>query len=162
MEHPKRIGDRSTLAIMLALQDAGFELLLPFGENTRYDLVIELSSRLVKVQCKTGRLKNGAVSFSPCSTYGHHRRAAEARRVYTDQVDFFGVYCPETGGAYLVPIGHVAAKTRAALRVTPSRNGQKRGLRFAADYLVGHVVVERNVSATEEPGARPGAGRSSA
>ena len=147
---------------MLALQDAGFELLLPFGENTRFDLVIEVNSRLVKVQCKTGRLKNGAIFFSPCSTYGHHRHAAKARRAYTDQVDFFGVYCPETGGAYLVPIADVLAKTRAALRVSPSRNRQTRGVRFAAEYLIGHVRVERNAGATAEPGAWPGAGGSCA
>jgi len=40
VEHPKDIGDRTTLAIMLALRDVGFEVLLPFGENARYDLVI--------------------------------------------------------------------------------------------------------------------------
>jgi hypothetical protein len=31
-EHPKDVGDRSTLAIMLALRDAGYGVLLPFGE----------------------------------------------------------------------------------------------------------------------------------
>ena len=112
MEHPKRIGDRSTLAIMLALQEAGFELLLPFGENTRYDLAIECDSRLFRVQCKTGRLRNGAVSFAACSAYGHHRNPATARRDYTDQIDYFAVYCPETRGVYLVPIGDVVAKAR--------------------------------------------------
>ena len=41
MEHPKEIGDRSTLAAMLGLKAAGYALLVPFGENTRYDLVID-------------------------------------------------------------------------------------------------------------------------
>jgi PD-(D/E)XK endonuclease len=41
MEHPKAKGDRSTLAIMLALSEAGYKVLVPFGENTRYDLVID-------------------------------------------------------------------------------------------------------------------------
>jgi len=40
MEHPKAVGDRSTLAIMLALRAVGFAIYLPFGENTRSDLVI--------------------------------------------------------------------------------------------------------------------------
>ena len=57
MEHPKAIGDRSTLAIMIALQSAGYTVLLPFGENTRYDLVIDDGARLARVQCKTGRLR---------------------------------------------------------------------------------------------------------
>jgi hypothetical protein len=37
MEHPKDIGDRSQLAVMLALRATGFAVLIPFGENTRYD-----------------------------------------------------------------------------------------------------------------------------
>jgi hypothetical protein len=33
MEHPKAVGDRTTLAVMLALYDAGFEVLIPFGKT---------------------------------------------------------------------------------------------------------------------------------
>jgi PD-(D/E)XK endonuclease len=38
MEHPKAKGDRTTLAVMLALREAGYAVLVPFGENTRCDL----------------------------------------------------------------------------------------------------------------------------
>ena len=41
MKHPKDVGDDSTLAIMLALKRAGYRVLMPFGENTRYDLVTD-------------------------------------------------------------------------------------------------------------------------
>jgi len=34
MEHPKAKGDRSTMAIILALHEAGLAVYLPFGENT--------------------------------------------------------------------------------------------------------------------------------
>ena len=48
MEHPKAVGDRTTLAVMLALEEAGYPFLIPFGENTRYDLAIDeyLASRV--------------------------------------------------------------------------------------------------------------------
>jgi PD-(D/E)XK endonuclease len=36
MQHPKAVG----AAAMLALYQAGYDVLMPFGENTRYDLVI--------------------------------------------------------------------------------------------------------------------------
>jgi hypothetical protein len=64
MEHPKDIGDRSTLAIMLALRELGYAVYVPFGENTRCDLVIDDGLRLFRVQCKTGRLRNGADHLS--------------------------------------------------------------------------------------------------
>ena len=38
MEHPKAVGDRTTLAVMLALEEAGYPFLIPFGENTRYEI----------------------------------------------------------------------------------------------------------------------------
>ncbi len=89
---------------MLALQGAGYDVYLPFGENTRYDLAIDDGSCLRRVQCKTGRLREGGIRFAVCSCYGHHRNPKDARRDYQGQVDLFGVYCPETLGVYLVPI----------------------------------------------------------
>jgi hypothetical protein len=68
MEHPKVVGDRSTLAVMLALQVKGYALYLPFGENTRTDLVIDDGTGLARVQCKTGRLREGAIRF-PVSSF---------------------------------------------------------------------------------------------
>jgi hypothetical protein len=41
MEHPKAIGDHTTLAVMLALQANSTPFFLPFGENTRCDVVID-------------------------------------------------------------------------------------------------------------------------
>jgi hypothetical protein len=139
MEHPKEVGDRSTLATMLGLKAAGYALLVPFGENTRYDLVIDDGATLARVQCKTGRLRDGSIDFPVTSTYGHHRNPATARRGYHGEVDFFAVYCPETAGVYLVPICELNTRATARLRVEPSRNGQKKRIRHAASYEIAKV-----------------------
>jgi hypothetical protein len=158
MEHPKAIGDKSQLAIMLALRDAGHAVFLPFGENTRCDLILDDGVRLARVQCKTGRLRLGSIRFAVCSCYGHHRNPGESRRTYLGQIEFFAVYCPETRGVYLVPIEDVPLTSQAALRVEPARNSQKRNIRPAAEYEIAKV----DLRATAEPGGRPGAGGSSA
>ena len=144
VEHPKKIGDRSTLAIMLALHDVGFAVLLPFGENTRYDLAIDDGVELRKVQCKTGRLRNGAIRFAACSSYVHHRNPVMPRRSYTGEVDAFAVYCPDTNGVYLVPIHDLAVERQGALRVEAPRNNQRRFIRFASDYEVARVNLRRS------------------
>lgn len=141
VEHSKDIGDRTTLAVMLALRAAGLAVLLPFGENTRYDLVVDDGNHLARVQCKTGRLRGGAVRFAVCSCYGHHLQPGESRRDYQGQVDLFGVHCPDTAAVYLVPIEDLQVRVQAALRVDPTRNKQRRGIRFAADYEIGRVTV---------------------
>jgi hypothetical protein len=126
---------------MLALQALGIPVLMPFGENTRYDLVIERGGRLSRVQCKTGRLRTGAVRFATCSAYGHHRHPSQSRRDYRGEVDYFAVFCPETNGVYLVPIDDVPTTTQGCLRVETARNNQTRGIRAAEAYEIARVSV---------------------
>jgi hypothetical protein len=141
MEHPKAVGDRSTLAIMLALREVGFDLYVPFGENTRCDLVIDDGGRLIRVQCKTGRLREGAVRFATCSSYAHHPNPRNRNRSYQGEVDYFAGYCRQTGGVYLVPIEDVPLRRMGALRVDAARNNQRRGIRLAAQYEVARLAA---------------------
>ena len=142
MEHPKDKGDRTTLAVMLALREGGYSVLVPFGENTRYDLVIDDGEKLAKVQCKTGRLRQGAVKWSVCSNYGHHRNPRVRHRDYHGDIDFFAVYCRETGRVYLIPIRDVPLRREGTLRVTSPRNNQRKYIRFAAPYEIGRVLLD--------------------
>jgi hypothetical protein len=155
MEHPKDVGDRSTLAIMLALRERGHGVYVAFGENTRADLVIDDGCRLLRVQCKTGRLRRGAVQFATASSYAHHRNPRSTRRTYVDEIDVFAVYCPQTGGVYLIPVEDVPTRTSARLRVDPSRNNQSRHIRRAASYEIARIP-------TAGPGAHAGGSGSSA
>ena len=127
---------------MLGLKAAGYALLVPFGENTRYDLVVDDGEVLARVQCKTGRLRDGAIVFAVTSTYGHHRNPANVRRTYRGEIDYFAVYCPETAGVYLVPVNDVPSRSIARLRVVPARNGQEKRIRHAADYEIARVAVK--------------------
>jgi hypothetical protein len=170
LEHPKDVGDRTTLAVMLALRMAGLTVLLPFGENTRYDLVVEENGTFLRVQCKTGRFRGGAVVFKTMSSYAHHRSAQVARRGYHGEIDCFGVHCPETGGVYLVPIDEVPG-TDGRLRVDPALNGQQEGVHPAERYefarlhswlLQGHDRTQERHMLRKAPGAKPGAAGSSA
>jgi len=140
VEHPKDIGDRSTLAVMLALTGLGYDVSVPFGENTRYDLIVDNGARLERVQCKTGRLRHGVVTFRTASSYAHHPNPKPRQLHYRGQVDAFAVYCPENGGVYLVPIDGLPA-VEAYLRVEPTANGQRRRIRQAAPYHVAKVTL---------------------
>jgi PD-(D/E)XK endonuclease len=141
MEHPKAIGDTSQLAIMLGLDYAGYAFFVPFGENTRYDIVIDEGYRLARVQYKTGRLKGGAVRFRACSSYAHHPNPKLLKRDYLGEIEYFGVYCRETEGVYLVPIEDVPVRREGALRVDPARNGQAHRVRLAANYQIAQISI---------------------
>ena len=141
MEHPKDVGDRTTLAVMLVLRCLGYQVSVPFGENSRYDLVVDDGTRLQRVQCKTGRLYDGVIVFRTASSYAHHPNPKPRQRHYRGQVDAFAVYCKHTGDVLLIPIEDVPREA-ASLRVDPPRNGQSKLIRFAADYEIATVGIE--------------------
>jgi hypothetical protein len=58
------------------------------------------------------------------------------RTYHEHEIDYFGVYCPDTDGVYLVPMEDVGPHTSAYLRVEPARNNQTKGVRWAVDYEV--------------------------
>ncbi|WP_420823878.1 group I intron-associated PD-(D/E)XK endonuclease [Sulfurifustis variabilis] len=130
--HPKTTGDITEAAVLTALLQAGKAVLRPFSENHRYDLAIdEGDGRISRVQCKTGRLKDGAIEFKTCSSQAHRGKGT---RAYHGDIEYFGVYCPETGRSYLVPVTACQTTRVAKLRVEPPKNGQTKGVRPAADF----------------------------
>ena len=141
MQHPKDVGDRSTLAIMYALRLQGASIFVPFGENTRCDLIVEEHGRLSRLQCKTGRLRNGVVLFSTCSSYAHHPNPKTLQRDYAGEIDEFAVFCPDLGSVYRVPIEDVTTARRGTLRVDRTRNCQSKRIRLAAAYEIARFDV---------------------
>lgn len=138
-DHRKAIGDRSEAHVLAALVDHYPTVLTPWGENCRYDFVVETDEgELLRIQCKTAHVK-GAVKFHTRSLTYHHPkhggngRAEHCSRDDLDDVDLFGVYCVETRKVYLVPVGDVPT-SQGALRVAPTRNNQAAGIRWAAQY----------------------------
>src|SRR5262249_59625863 len=92
-------------------------------------------------ECKTGRIVRGAIGFPTSSMHAPSRTGLEktTRRSYRGQVDLFGVYCPENGKVYLVPVGEVP-ENWGWLRLVPPRNNQRKLVRWACDYEIGARV----------------------
>jgi PD-(D/E)XK nuclease superfamily protein len=55
--------------------------------------------------------------------------------------DIFGVYFPQGDNVYLVPVQEIAA-VKGWLRLEPTRNNQKRRVRFAADYEIDRWTLD--------------------
>ena len=138
-DNHKAVGEYSEAIIMATLLGAGYRVLTPFGDNQRYDLVIEdTEGKLWKIQCKTGWLENDGdyIEFATSSSYYHTRagKTNHGRKDYCGQIDFFAVYSPDTKKVYLVPIDHAKTTTSAMLRLVPTKNKQVKNVRWAKDY----------------------------
>ena len=130
--HPVDVGDRTEAIVIAALVRRGYRVLRPLSSNQRYDLVLDLDGRFLRVQCKTGRLRNGAIVFSARSCRSN--RSGTFVRSYTDEADVFVVHCPEADRIYAVPVGDSGVLKAVSLRVTAPANGQTKGIRCAADH----------------------------
>jgi hypothetical protein len=129
--HPVDVGHRTEGAILSELVRRGYCVLVPFGVNQRYDLVLDCDGRLLKAQCKSGRLRDGVVQFSSQSIQSNTR--GSKTRSYAGQVDLFIVYCPDNQRVYVIPADEVP-KCGMHLRVEPPRNRQSKRVRWAKDY----------------------------
>lgn len=129
--HPVDVGTRAEVAVISELVKRGYSVLVPMGVNHRYDFAVDLGDRIVRVQCKTGRLVRGSILFNTESVRAN--RNGWFRRDYAGEVEYLAVWCRETDTAYLVPVDHCATRG-GALRVLPTRNGQARRIRWAKDY----------------------------
>jgi hypothetical protein len=130
--HPVDVGDHTEAIVIAELVRRGYRVLRPLSSNQRYDLVLDLGAEFLRVQCKTGRLRNGAIVFSAQSCRSN--RSGTYVRSYTGDADVFLIHCPDTDRIYAVPVGESGVLTEASLRVTPPANGQAKGIRSAADH----------------------------
>lgn len=127
---PTEIGARAEAAVASALVRAGKSVFVPvFGVNSRIDLVYADGGALVRVQCKTSRVVGQVVFFRTSSNTNNQPRD------YGDEVDMIGVYSPSLNLVYLVPVRN-APKRYGSLRLAPTRNGQRKGVTWADDYVL--------------------------
>jgi hypothetical protein len=127
----KTIGERSEAHVLAALLQAGYVVLLPFGDNQRYDLVIEEGGTFRRVQVKTARRsrRSNAIDFDTCSSQCHR---GKGKQDYRGQCDVFAAYLPDTGAVYLVPVDEVG-QTGCSLRLGAGKRTDKRS-RWAEDF----------------------------
>ena len=125
------IGEVSVTQIIAALARQWCQVWVPFGDsNRRTDILFEKHDLIKRVQCKTGRLVRGAIEFRTDST--HRSQKGYKHRDYVGQVDYFGVYCPQTKKCYLVPISKTK-KCCCFLRIDPPKTSKSKA-RWAKDF----------------------------
>ena len=130
--HKKTKGSIAELAVAFRLMKDGWQILLPYGEHVRYDLVAEKKGRFVRVQVKYVTAKNGKL-YVNCQSSNNWSVLP-----YTaEEIDVIAVYEPMSESVYFVPVEKIR-KAAMVLRVAPTKNGQKARVRFANDFLEFH------------------------
>ena len=112
----------------------GYTVLFPFGQNTPYDLVVDIGGKLYKIQCKTTEKihEESVMLFYSCRTNGFTGK----HTTYTvDEIDYIFLYCIENGYMGLINVNEVPPQ-KIMIRLNPPKNFQTKNVRMAQDYLL--------------------------
>lgn len=151
-------GNAAELAVAAEAAKLGLSVFAPLTEHARYDLVLEVSGRLFRVQCKWGACNGQTISVRLASSYHSPTRGYVVRKYTAKEVDLIAVYCDHTRRSYLLPIEVVAGLSLMTLRLTPARNNQRAALNLAAEFEFPGAVAqleERDTGSVEATGSSP-------
>lgn len=138
-----RKGEITETIVLAKLVELGYQCLLPFGHDSRYDIAIDDDGKLIRIQCKTAWYmeKKGCLEFNTAITYARVGGKTHIRKGYKGEADYFGVYSPDTGKIYLIPVEDVPIGSKGCLRLEATKNNQQKGVKWAVDYEIERVIA---------------------
>lgn len=128
----KQKGNLTELQVITYLYSLGYQCSLPYGENSRYDLIADINGKLIKIQVKTASLKDNnsdAIEFS-CRSSRINSTGTVNTRYNKDQIDYFATFW--NNQCYLIPVEECSVSK--TLRFCYPKSGQKKGITLAENY----------------------------
>jgi hypothetical protein len=128
-------GAVAELAIAQRAAALGVGVFKPLTDGERYDLIFDLRSVLLRVQCKTAVLKESVIAIPAYSA----RRSAQGflKRFYSaSEIDAVAAYNLTLDRCFFVPIDEMRGRAYLQLRLQPCRNNQHVGINWAEDFAL--------------------------
>lgn len=152
MENRNHKGNVAELAIATEAARLGLSVLKPLTEHERYDLVLGIAGRLLRVQCKWGSRREDVIIARLRSSYHSPTRGYVTSTYDDSEIDAVAVYCGDLERCYLLPIDLVSGRGAVTLRLSPARNNQRAALNSAAEYEFRGAVaqLEERVAGSDE------------
>ncbi len=134
----KRKGNIAEASILAEFVKNNIPVLLPFGDNEKYDLVIDLNGEFKSIQIKCGSLINGCITADVRHRIGVKRIKYES---YIGKVDLIAIWCNEIKKAYLIPAGKLKAEFYVRLRIDkPKINYIMDTIVWAKDHELDSII----------------------
>jgi hypothetical protein len=134
----KQKGNITEIETILAFTKLGYKVSIPYGEDCRYDLVVDINNKLYRIQCKTSHaLTNPKDGFQfKSKSVVITTRGRKENTYSSDEIDYFAtVY---EGQCYLIPVSECGSTK--TLRYHYPVNGQKKGISLAENYTLEEMI----------------------
>ena len=125
-------------AVALAALKLGAGVFQPLGDE-RYDLILDLRPRLLRVQCKWA-VRFGDVVVIRTRRCRRGRNGLIHRGYAFGEIDVIAAYCADLACCYLLPPELSVNRAAVQLRLVPSRNNQQQRVNWAKDFEFGATL----------------------
>lgn len=138
----QRKGTSTELHCILDFTNLGIRCLKPVDESSKYDVVIDVNGKFIRIQCKTASWvkdtmqENSAFEINTCCQTTNTKSTTRHKYSKND-IDYF--YTWFEGQGYLVSIEEATGITFRWRYEYPSSN-QKKGIHIADEYKIEEVL----------------------
>lgn len=131
------VGKITELAVAKAFLQRGYQVSQPLVADSRYDFIVDVHGKLVKIQVKTGTVKEEGAYVEFATSTSHTNTQGTINHSYNaNEIDYFATMVGEQ--CYVIPVNLCGARNQR-LRLMPTKNGQTQGIKFAVDFEIDKV-----------------------
>ena len=133
MLNSKQMGDVAELKLALFFIESGFNVSKPLSEYSKYDLILDSGSRLIRIQVKHGQLReNGVISCTTKSVTIGTDKKWNVKKYAKQDFEYFAIYEPVNKLFFIVK--NEGEQSQINLNYACEKSNSK--TRFASDYTL--------------------------
>lgn len=133
----KQKGNITEVETMLAFMKLGYTVLTPYGDCDRYDFLVEVNGKFLRMQSKTSSTENNGESIKFSCRSSTRKNGQVVHHQYSnDEIDYF--VTSWEGKVYIVPVSECGSDKR--LRFAPCAPCNYNKVNWAKDYELEEVV----------------------
>jgi len=129
-------GTITELMVASKLLEMGYIVSMPLVQDTKYDLIVDINHKLIRLQVKTSRKNtrnNGNSIVFNCRSTTNNVRECKQRYYSTDDVDYFATYWDNE--VFIIPVNECSAEKTIWLEKPSNPNST-----YAYDYCAKEVL----------------------
>ena len=132
--HSKEKGNIGEAIILSEFTKLGIPVSIPFGDNTRYDLIAEFNGKLNKIQIKyCNDITSTDSIICKCASSTNHT-TNKHYTTYENDVDYICAYLNPINKCVIIPIQDIGKQKQINLRLTSPKNNNK-DVHYVNEYL---------------------------
>lgn len=130
----KEKGNLTELQCLTAVYELGYKASIPYGEDSRYDFILDIDGILLRVQVKTCQETNTGIKI-PCRSTQVNTTQTKTHSYNKEQIDYFATFY--NGNCYLIKVEECS--TQKTLSFANTRKNQY-DTNFIDNYLLKNQI----------------------